>query len=120
MMEAVAEVLGDVAVEAADHLGAGGLVRADDIAEILRIQARRESGRVGEVAEHDRELAALGLEGARRRTCRGDRCDPERRLATLVANLAADDNVAPHLAQARLARAVPHSSQNLAPERFSC
>ena len=33
--EAVAEVLGNVGAEAADHFGAGGLVGADDVAEIF-------------------------------------------------------------------------------------
>jgi hypothetical protein len=37
------------------------VVRADDRAHVLRIEPRRHRGRTDEVAEHDGQLAALGL-----------------------------------------------------------
>ena len=69
----VAHELGDVALPA-QHLARDRiLVGAQDLAHLLGIEPRREHGRADEVDEHDRELAALGLE--RRRGSRiGRRC----------------------------------------------
>jgi len=46
------------------------VVCADDLTNVLGVEARRERGRADEVAEHDRELAALGgVKLARRGRC---------------------------------------------------
>ena len=57
----VAEVLGDVPLVARDDLGAGRLIGADDLSEVLRVQPGGERRRADQVAEHHGELAALGL-----------------------------------------------------------
>ena len=67
----VAHVFGDKAVKAADRIGDGVVVGADQLAQILRVKTRRERGRADEIAEHHRQLAALGV------NCRrggGSRC----------------------------------------------
>ncbi len=56
---AVALVLGDVAVKALDHLGAGAVIRGDELAEILRIELLAECSRLDEIAEDNREMPAL-------------------------------------------------------------
>ena len=53
----------DMALEALDHLGTGRLIRPDDIPQVFRVKLTGEHGGVHEVAEHDGELAALGLGG---------------------------------------------------------
>jgi organic hydroperoxide reductase OsmC/OhrA len=55
------------------------VVRADDLPHVLGVEASRERGRADEVAEHDRELAALSgvqrVRRGRRRSRNGDcRC----------------------------------------------
>jgi hypothetical protein len=65
----VPEELGDMAVEMPDNLGAGLLVGADDLAELLGVQSLGERRKGDQVAEHHGELAALGtrrLESGRR------------------------------------------------------
>ena len=57
---AVAHVLGDKAVEAADRLGDAAVIGADHLAQVLGIEPRRERRRADEVAEHHRQLPALG------------------------------------------------------------
>ena len=61
----VAHVFGDKAVEAADRLGDGAVIGADQLAQILRVNARRERGRADEVAEHHRQLPAFGVDWRR-------------------------------------------------------
>ena len=61
--EPIAQVLRDVPLEAADHLGADLLVGPHDLAQLLGIEPLRERGRAHQVAEHDRQLAALGRGG---------------------------------------------------------
>ena len=61
----VAHVLGDKAVEAADRIGDGAVVVADQLAQILRVKTRRERGRADEVAEHHRQLPAFGVDWRR-------------------------------------------------------
>jgi hypothetical protein len=39
----------------------GAVIRAEDLAQILRIEARRERGRADQIAEHHRQLPALGI-----------------------------------------------------------
>ena len=61
----VAHVLGDKAVEAADRLGDGAVVGADQLAQILRVKTRRQRRRADEVAEHHRQLPAFGVDWRR-------------------------------------------------------
>jgi carbonic anhydrase/acetyltransferase-like protein (isoleucine patch superfamily) len=61
----IAHVLGDKAVEAADRIGHGAVVVADQLPEILRIKTRRECRRADEVAEHHRQLPAFGVDSRR-------------------------------------------------------
>ena len=50
---------------------AAAVVGADDLAHVLGVEPSRERGRADEVAEHDRELAALGgVQRARNGRCR--------------------------------------------------
>ena len=67
---AVAQELGDVALEALDHPRAAVLIGAHDLAQVLRIETGREPGRIDQVDEHDGELAALRIEAAARRNGR--------------------------------------------------
>jgi len=50
-----------VPVDVVDDPGAGLLVARYERAEIFRIEAVRQFGRTDDIAEHDGELAALGL-----------------------------------------------------------
>ncbi len=59
--QAIAEELGDMAFVAFDDGGAGGLISADDLAQILWIEPRGQRGRTCEVAEHDGDLPALAV-----------------------------------------------------------
>src|SRR5262249_20755675 len=61
----VAHVFGDKTVEAGDGLSDRAVVSSDDFAQIFRVEARRQFGRADEIAEYDRQLAALGI-GSRR------------------------------------------------------
>jgi hypothetical protein len=65
--DAVAQELGNVPLEPADDLGAGSVIGAHDLAQVLRIQARRQLGRADQVAKQNGELAAFGLGRPRRR-----------------------------------------------------
>ena len=56
---AVAHELGDVALEAGDLARDRVLVRAEDLAHLLRVEPGGERGRADEVDEHHRELPAL-------------------------------------------------------------
>ena len=56
---AVAEILRDGAVEAADQLGGTAVKGGDDGLQILGIEPVRQRRRADQVAEHDGELAAL-------------------------------------------------------------
>ena len=53
---AVAHVLGDKAVEPGDHLCDGAVIRGDDLAQILGIEAGGECRRADEMAEHHGQL----------------------------------------------------------------
>ena len=61
--ETITKVLGDVALIAFDQVSTGGLIGAYHVAQIFRVKLSRERGRIGQVAEHDGELAAFGLRG---------------------------------------------------------
>src|SRR5712692_8208394 len=84
--EAVAEILGDVAVEAIDHSGADFLIAANDLAQDLGVEPRREIRRANEVTKHDGELPALGRTG-RPGALRQRRLRRQQRLAALLAEL---------------------------------
>ena len=58
---AVAHELGDVPSKRATTPAQRVLVGADDLAHLLGVEPRRERGRADQVAEHHRQLAALGL-----------------------------------------------------------
>jgi hypothetical protein len=71
---AVAHVFGDEAVEPADRVGDAVVIGGDDLAQILGIELRGQRRRTNQVAEHHRELAALGAElPGRRRHRAGNR-----------------------------------------------
>src|SRR5262245_27564523 len=57
--QAIAQILGDVAVKALDHLGTRRLIRQDQVAQLFRIQLAGQRRRVDQIAEQHRELAAL-------------------------------------------------------------
>jgi hypothetical protein len=59
--EAVTEVLSNVAIKALNHGGAGGLIGADHLAVIFRVQLPGEPGGIHEVTKQHGELAAFGL-----------------------------------------------------------
>ena len=58
----VAHVLGDKAVEAPDRIGDGAVILPDQLAQILRVEPRRQRRRADQVAEHHRQLPALGID----------------------------------------------------------
>ena len=91
---AVAHIFGDIAAEAGDHLGDAFVIGGDDLAQIFRIEPGRQRGRADQIAEHHRDLAALG----RVRGARDGRCGAGRggRAAG-----AASPSLAPHCAQKR-------------------
>ena len=71
--QAIAEVLGNMAVKALDDLGTGGLIGPHHGAEVFRIELTRQRRRVHQVTEQDGELAAFGVRGRRRGRCGEDR-----------------------------------------------
>jgi hypothetical protein len=82
-VHAIAHILGDKAAKAANGVGNAAMVGADDLAQILGIEAGRQRRRTNEITEHHRQLAPLGLRGRRyirdcRRHCRGGRRGVER------------------------------------------
>ena len=73
---AVTHVFGDVAVEPGDRLGDGSVIGTEHFAQILGIEAGGKRGRTRQIAEHHRQLAALGagLESSERQM--SARCRP--------------------------------------------
>ena len=69
--QAIAEILRDMPLKAGDHLGAGVLIGPHHLAEVFRVELTGEGGRVHQVTEQHRELAAFGVRGSGRRWCRG-------------------------------------------------
>jgi hypothetical protein len=57
---AVAHVLRYKSAGLGNLFGAAAVVAADDLPHVFGIEASGESGRADEVAEHDRDMAALG------------------------------------------------------------
>ena len=60
---AVAHQSGDKATIAGHYLGDAAMIGGDDVVQVLWIEPYGQFSRANEVAEHDRELAALGLGG---------------------------------------------------------
>jgi hypothetical protein len=58
---AITEILGNETAGTGDYLGATAVISADDIAQLLRIEPRRQCRGTDEIGEHDRELAAFGF-----------------------------------------------------------
>ena len=79
---AIAHVLRYEPAEALHGLGDALLIGGNDLAQVLRVHARRERRRTDEVREHHRDLAALG--GVLRRVGRRSR-DGGLRSAVLAA-----------------------------------
>jgi hypothetical protein len=65
----ISEVLRNMAVKALDHRGAGILVGAHQRTVVLRVEPPGQSGRLDQITEQHRQLAAFGL-----RSMRGMRC----------------------------------------------
>src|SRR5215217_5904909 len=59
--QAIPEILRDIALKALDHLGAGGLIGADDLPQVFGIKLAGEHRGVYQVAEQHGELAAFRL-----------------------------------------------------------
>src|SRR5262245_54152503 len=57
--QAITHVSGDKAVVPTDRLGDALLVRAQNLAQVLRIEARRERSRVHNITEHNSDLPPL-------------------------------------------------------------
>jgi hypothetical protein len=58
---AVAHVLGDKPAAAADHLGNAAVIGADDLPHVLGIKPSGQRRRPNQIAEHYRQLPALGV-----------------------------------------------------------
>src|SRR6516165_11033138 len=58
---AVTHVLGHETTGLGDYLGAPSVISADDLPQLLGVEPGRQCGGADEVAEHDRNLAALGF-----------------------------------------------------------
>ena len=57
----VAHVLGDKPGEARDRIGDAAVIGADNLSQILGIEALRQRRRADQIAEHHSQLAPLGL-----------------------------------------------------------
>jgi hypothetical protein len=57
----VAHILGDKAAKAGDGVGDAAMIGADDLAQILGIEAGGQRRRTDQIAEHDGQLPPLGL-----------------------------------------------------------
>ncbi len=57
--QAIAKILGDMPLEAGDHLGAGLLVGPHHLAPLFQVEPAGEGGRVHQIAKEHRELVAL-------------------------------------------------------------
>ena len=63
--EPIAEVLGDMPLEAGDHFGAGGLIGLHHLAQLFRVKLAGQCGGVHQVTEQHGELTAFGVRGPR-------------------------------------------------------
>ena len=64
--QAIAEILRNIPVKALDDRGAGLLVGPHHLAQVFRVELPGQAGRVHQVTEQHRELAAFGLGQGRR------------------------------------------------------
>jgi hypothetical protein len=71
---AIAHILGDKAAKASDGVGDAAMVGADDLAQILGVEAGGQRRRTNQIAEHHGQLAPLcpGGNWTRRRRGLGD------------------------------------------------
>jgi hypothetical protein len=76
----IAHVFGDKAGEPGDRVGDAAVIGADDLAQILRVVARRQRRRADQIAEHHGQLAPLRLAGDGSRLGHGQG-DARRRFA---------------------------------------
>jgi len=67
--QAIAKILRNMPLKAGDHLGTGLLIGPHHRAQLFRVELAGERGRVHQVTEHDRELAAFGVGERRCRVC---------------------------------------------------
>ena len=67
--QTVTEQLGDMSIKALNDFRTSTLVRTDDFAILFGIELGGEFGGIHEVAEHHRELAALGVRRGRDDWC---------------------------------------------------
>jgi hypothetical protein len=58
----IAQILRHMPAKALDHCHTGGLIGAEDLAEIFGVELSRQAGRIGQAAEQHGELAAFGSE----------------------------------------------------------
>jgi hypothetical protein len=63
--QAIAEILGDMPLKAADHLGAGCLIGPHHLPPLFGVELGGKHGRVHQVAEQHGELAAFGVRRGR-------------------------------------------------------
>jgi hypothetical protein len=59
--QAIAQILGNVAVKALDDFSTGLLIGAHHLAVVFRIELTGEAGGIEQITEQHRELAAFGL-----------------------------------------------------------
>ena len=59
--QAIAQILGQVALMALDHLHTGLVILLHDRTIVFGIELRREGSRTDEVTEHHRQLSAFGF-----------------------------------------------------------
>jgi hypothetical protein len=71
---AVPYIAGDVAIIEPDRLGTGSLIDGDQVTKILGIEPDRQTDRIHEIAEHDRQLSPLGPVRQRGGSRRSERC----------------------------------------------
>ncbi len=57
----VTQILGHEAAKAGDLVGNGRLIVEHDLARVLQVEPRSKGGGADQVAEHDGDLASLGL-----------------------------------------------------------
>ena len=61
--QAIAQILGDMALKAGDHLGAGLLIGSHHLAQVFRVELAGQRRRVHQITKHHGELAPFGLRG---------------------------------------------------------
>jgi hypothetical protein len=58
---AIAQVLGQITIEALHHVGTGLVIGADNLPVVFRVQVPRQHGRVHQITEQHGEMAAFRL-----------------------------------------------------------